>query len=510
MKNSFARIFESHESEVLYRTDRRHATFGVPQLSQSPVVYELSGQAQAIAHGGVPLLHQISIRSGLYDSLQKVPVLKLHLPYNEADHLLNISYNFFCGGTALEHIDYRRCDPAYLNSLGAHSIPDPTTAGDFCRRYNIDQINQLQEEINNVRLGIWSQQPASFFREAVVDLDGTLAFTRGECKAGMNISYKGEWGYHPLIVSLSNTGEILYVMNRSGNRPSHEGAHEYIDKTISMLYKAGFQTIVLRGDTDFSQTAYLDGWDSLGVQFVFGLDSMSNLETRAEELETTAWNRLDRASSYEVKTVTRGLRPNIKEQIVRERGYRNYVLEQEDVAEIDYRPSKCSRPYRVVILRKTIHVKEGQKLLFPEIRYFFYITNIRTKTLQEIVFEANQRCNQENLIGQLKSGMKALRMPLNTLESNWVYLLCGCLAWTLKSWAVLLSVTDFNNRDEAERKNRLLRMEFATFLQAMVTIPAQVIRSGRQIILRFLNMNSWTTTFFRLYESLRQRRILRE
>ncbi|MDR1491814.1 MAG: transposase [Planctomycetaceae bacterium] len=211
-----------------------------------------------------------------------------------------------------------------------------------------------------------------------------------------------------------------------------------------------------------------------------------------------------------MKTEPRGRRCNVKEPIVLERGYRNYVLDHEDVAEIDYRPTKCNRSYRLVILRKTILVKKGQKLLFPEIRYFFYLTNVRTMTLSEVVFDANKRCNQENLIGQLKSGMKALRMPLNTLESNWVYLLCGCLAWTLKSWSALLSVTDPNNRDEVECKNRLLRMEFATFLQAMVMIPAQVIRSGRQIILRFLNMNSWTTTFFRLYESLRRRRILRE
>jgi hypothetical protein len=473
-------------------------------------MYEISSQARAASDGGLPLIHQISIRSGLYDAIQGVPVLKLHLPYTESDHILNITYNFFCGGRALEHIEYRRNNPAHLDMPGAHCIPDPTTAGDFCRRYSIDQINQLQEVINNVRIGVWSCQPKLFFKEAVVDMDGTFAPTSGECKQGMNISYNGNWGYHPLILSLSNTNEILYVMNRSGNRPSHEGAYIYIDKTIDLLRKAGFEEIRFRGDTDFSQTQHLDRWNDAGVHFVFGFDAKANLVDLADSLANTAWQPLERPNRYEVKTEPRGRRPNVKEKIVQERGYRNFVLESEEVAEIDYCPVKCDRSYRLVILRKTILVMEGQKLLFPEIRYFFYLTNVRNMSASEIVFDANKRCNQENLFGQLKSGMNALRMPLDTLESNWVYLLCGCLALTLKSWAALLSVTDSENREEAEQKNRLLRMEFPTFLQAMISIPVQVLRRGGQIILRLLNINSWTKTFFRLYSSLRQKRIQRE
>jgi hypothetical protein len=416
-----------------------------------------------------------------------------------------------CGGTALEHIEYRRNDPSYLGMLGTHSIPDPTTAGDFCRRYDATQIDALQEAINGVRLNVWLQQPASFFAEAVVDLDGTMAPTDGECKQGMDISYKGEWGYHPLIVSLANTGEILYVMNRSGNRPSHEGGYIYIDKCIDLLRNAGFRTIRFRGDTDFSQTQHLDRWDAAGVQFVFGIDAMPNLVTIADNLAESEWEHLERSAKYTVQTVPRGKRENVKEGIVIERGYRNLVLEREDVAEVEYQPTKCQQPFRLIMLRKTILVKKGEELLFPEIRYFFYITNHPTKSKEEVVFDSNKRRNQENLIGQLKSGMKALRMPLNTLESNWVYLMAGALAWSLKSWTALFIVTDDRKPEEIHRKNRLLKMEFVTFLQAFILIPAQIIWSGRQTIVRFLNINDWTPTFFRLYESLRYfRRVRRE
>jgi hypothetical protein len=130
------------------------------------------------------------------------------------------------------------------------------------------------------------------------------------------------------------------------------------------------------------------------------------------------------------------------------------------------------------------------------------LTNDREKSATEIVFDANDRCNQENLIGQLKSGMNALSMPLDNLNSNWMYLVSSCLAWTLKSWTALWLVTDGRRREAVRRRDRLLKMEFVTFLQAMVTIPAQIFRSGRRTVVRLLNVNEWTSTFFCLVDQL--------
>jgi hypothetical protein len=508
MKNNLSHILAARKSEVAQRTDHTQAAFGDPQLSSSPIEFELAEKTHAIAHGGLALIHQLVNPIGLVDALNSIQVLKLKMPYWESDHILNIAYNFLCGGTALDHIEYRRQDPVHLNMLGTHSIPDPTTAGDFCRRYSATQIVHLQDNINAVRMKVWSQQPASFFEVAEVDLDGSIAPTDGECKQGMNISYDGQWGYHPLFVSLANTKEVLYVHNRSGNRPSHEGAYVYIDKSIALLRMAGFKKIRFRGDTDFSQTEHLDRWDDSNGVFVFGIDAMPNLVKIAENLENAAWERLERPPKYDVKTKPRGRRENVKEKIVEERGYRNYVLEEEHVAEVSYRPTKCSKDYRLVIVRKTISVKEGQKLLIPEIRYFFYITNDRQKSATEIVFESNDRCNQENLIGQLKSGLNAMRMPLDTLEANWMYLVCGALAWSLKSW-LALSIEEENRKEAKSRRWRLLTMEFQTFLQAMIMIPAQVLHTGRRVVVRFLNVNDWTETFFGLVDRFKSLRCVR-
>ena len=120
---------------------------------------------------------------------------------------------------------------------------------------------------------------------------------------------------------------------------------------------------------------------------------------------------------------------NVKEQIVKERGYKNIRLQSEQVSEFEYQPIKCRKPYRIVVLRKNLSIETGEEVLFDDIRYFFYITNDRQASKAGIVREANARCNQENLIAQLKNGVRAIRVPVDGLVSNWAYMVMASLAW---------------------------------------------------------------------------------
>ena len=478
-----------------------------PEFKASNIDYEVSDRQQAIASGGIGLIHRMVKVLELDKAInQHVSLFKLYLPYSESDHVLNMAYNIFAGGTCIDHLEFRRKDEAYLNALGASRIPDPTTAGDFCRRFNSVSIWMLMEVFNSIRTRVWKQQPDSFFDEAIIDGDGTMVETTGECKAGMDINYQGKWGYHPLMISLANTNEPLYIVNRSGSRPSHEGAAAWFNRAVALCRKSGFRKVRLRGDTDFSQTEFLDDWDDDEVTFVFGFDALPKLYEIAENLPEEAWATLQRKPRYEVKTTPRAKPHNAKQAAVERREFEDIRLVKEHVAEFSYRPVACNRDYRMIVVWKDLEVHQGQRKLFDKAKCHFYIANDWESSPAEIVTaQANKRCNQENVIEQNKNGVHAFKAPLDNLTSNWAYMVITSLAWSLKAWAALLVPVSprWRDRHEAE-KQTLLRMEFPTFRQAFISIPAQIIRSGRRLIYRLLGWNEWQPTFFRLWDQLQR------
>jgi Transposase DDE domain group 1 len=447
--------------------------------------YDVARKVRGGRFGGLGASLLLVERLELADAIDtNLPLLKRHIPYHESDHVLNLTYNILVGGTCIQDLELLRNDEHYLDALGAQRIPDPTTAGDFLRRFAAKDIDTLMRVINEKRLLIWKQQPKAFFAHAIREADGTIAGTKGACKKGMDLSYKGIWGYHPLLVSLANTQEPLFLFNRAGSRPSHEGAAGYLDQAADLCVRAGFLKISMRGDTDFSQTERLDGWDAKGYRFDFGFDAMPNLVVRAQALAAAAWQRLLRPAKYEVKTQQRKRPTDFKEEVVRQKGYQNLRLLSEDVAEFSYRPGACQKDYRIVVLRKNLVLEKKGIKVEDQVRYFFYITNERAWSAAAVVYFANDRCNQENLIEQLKNGVRAMSLPVNTLESNWAYMVIGALAWSFKAWLALL-------QPKAEHRHLLLTMEFKQFLQVWLTLPCQILNSGRQFVFRLLSYNAW-------------------
>ena len=507
MNTKIRKQIERRKRRVARRLDKNdNRGCDRPMMTASNIHYEIADRTRATATGGIGAMHLLVRKLGLDQAIDAaLGLLKIHLPYHDSDHVLNIAYNLLAGGTCLEHLELLRSDEAYLDALGARRIPDPTTAGDFCRRFDAAAIFRLQAVFNAARLKVWRQQPKSFFKEAILDADGTMAETSGECKQGMDINHKGQWGYHPLVLSLANTGEPLFVVNRSGNRPSHEQAACYFDQAIALCRRVGFQTICLRGDTDFTQTERLDRWDAEGVRFIFGIDATQKLYELAGELPPDAWKTLVRRAKHEVKTKPRKRRENVKQQVVEAREFEDIRLLKEHVAEFRYRPAKCKKAYRVVAVWKELDVYCGQKRLFDDARCFFYIANDEDQPPEGIVFAANGRCNQENLLAQLKGDVRSLTAPVDNLLSNWAYMVMGSLAWSLKAWAALLLPEEGRWREKhQEEKGKLLRMDFSTFRQAMMKVPAQILSTGRKIVCRLLAWNHWQHVFFRLLDQLRQ------
>ncbi|MBN1602290.1 MAG: transposase [Chitinispirillaceae bacterium] len=320
MKKNNNKILEKRKKKIVKRLERKQwESQPKPMFTASNIHYEIDGRHEGIACGGIGAIHLMNKKTGFIDEIDSVlQLLKVHLPYHESDHVLNIAYNVIAGGTQLEDIELLRQNKAWLDALGAEIIPDPTTAGDFLRRFNEADIIKLMETANKTRTKVWKRQPKKFFEKAILNVDGTIAGTTGECKEGMDISYKGIWGYAPLIISLSNTREPLYLINRPGNAPSHLDSSKWIDRSLDLVSDT-FKEVWIRGDTDFSLTAHFDKWDKR-CKFVFGIDAMKNLVSIADTIAEEQWTILERKPKYKVKTKKRRRPENVKERIIRELG----------------------------------------------------------------------------------------------------------------------------------------------------------------------------------------------
>jgi len=458
--------------------------------------YEISAKENGISFGGIGAIHKMVKKLGLDKTLnESLNLLKIKRPYHESDHILSLAYNAMTGGRCLQGLERLRSDEGFLNSIGAEKMPDPTTAGDFTRRFNEKDILTLMEAINACREKVWQSKGSNYLGdEAIIEVDGTIAGTTGECKGGMDMSYKGIWGYSPLLVTLASTREVLYMVNRPGNKTSHDGAATWIDRAIKLV-KPHCKRVFLRGDTAFSLSENFERW-SVDADFIFGVNNNSALHKKVNQIKDEDWEPLERRWKDKAHTKSRKKPENVKDKIVKERGYLSLHLENETIADFDYRTKNCKNTYRVVVAKKSISRSKGEDLLIPEVRYFFYITNRRDLTKQEVVRRANERCEQENIIEQVKNGVNAMRMPVDNLLSNWAYMVIATLAWNLKAWFAMM----MTNKKETQR---FLRMEFRQFLQEVICFPCKVIQTARSTRFVIIAYRKYLGQFLDAWESIR-------
>jgi hypothetical protein len=382
-------------------------------------------------------------------------------------------YNLLCGGTCIEDIANLQNSEAVRRMLGAGCIPDPTTAGDFLRRFTtLGSLAIFQRAIDRVRVKVWKKLGREKRKRATIDLDSHIREVYGECKQGADFSYDGRWSYHPLIATLSETGEWLRVVNRPGNAVSQEGASKMLAECLD-LTAPHFGERIWRGDTAFYEAKLINLTVQRGAHFVVCVDTMPNLVAIAEKLPQRAWKAMEWHPQEKAipEEEQRQKRVRWRSFKARKRGYRDIASLEQDLAEFRYRPTDCDREYRMVVRRVKTRETQGQQVLFEGYRYRFMLTDQEEWTAEQVVRFGYGRCDIENDLEQQENGIAAMKMPTGELLANGAFLLMAELAWNLRAWASLLLLP---------KETRV--WEWKRFRHAFVYVGAKVIRQARQVV----------------------------
>jgi hypothetical protein len=441
-------------------------------------------------YGGLVLAQQFVRRFRVAQRLDgALKLFKRHAPYHESDHVLALTYTLYADGACLEDQAALQGSAAVCRLVGACRIPDPTTAGDFLRRFRTaEAVEQLSGVIDEVQEAAWSSLPRRARRHrrkrefALVDLDGHIKPLYGEQKEGADFSYDGRWSYQPLVVSLGGSGECLRVVNQPGSARSSEAAAGALRAVLPRV-KRHFRNAIVRGDTDFDRSDVLQAVIDSGAYFAIGGRVYANRAALAQAIPEKDWEPfIPRAQRHHSKGPERhGSTPNYREEKADERGFRRLRTIEQWVAEIPYQPPGLDSPCRMIVRRIRIEEKDGQGALFEYFRYRLVLTSLpRSYTPREIVDLTYQRCDQENVIEQFGEGIAGWRMPVAEFQGNSAWLQIARLAWNLGKWIAALALP-----------SEVVRWEWKRFRRHFVYIAAKVLKKGRRLIVQLTDSHRY-------------------
>lgn len=449
-----------------------------------PLLHLESDPRGEITHyGGLVLAQQFVRRFKVAQQLDNaLRLFKRHAPYHESDHVLALAYTLYVDGRCLEDQGVLQGSEAVRRMIGACRIPDPTTAGDFLRRFRTaGDVAQLSRVIDEVEEAVWSKLPGRVRRRrkkhefALVDLDGHIKPLYGVQKEGADFSYDGRWSYQPLVVSLAGSAECLKVVNQPGSARSSDAAAAALKEVLPRVLRH-FRGAVVRGDTDFDRADVFNAAIEQGAYFAIGGRLHANRAALVERIAEEDWKPfMPRAEREARRGASRhGRTPNYRRQKAAERHFRTLSTITQWLSEIEYHPQGLTSPCRMIVRRVLVEQRDGQGELFYHFRYRLVLTNLpRSYTAREIVDLTYQRCDQENVIEQLGQGIAGWRMPVAEFMGNSAWLEMARLAWNLGKWIAQISLP-----------GEVVRWEWKRFRRHFVYIAAKVLKLGRSWVVR--------------------------
>lgn len=449
-------------------------------------------ETDSTVHGGLSLAVSLSATLKIPQRVDaSLKLLTSHRPFHESDHVLTHVYNLFLGGECIEDIAELQVSSPLRRILGTDRVPDPTTSGDFLRRFEEQDVRKLDAVCDELHLEVWRRAYGRKKRELLtVDIDSHVHAIYGNQKEKADFTYKGTYGFHPLVVSVAETHECLRLINRSGNVPSAEGSEKVFEELFPKLLKRT-KKVLIRGDSAFAAQKLYDVCEQHGQYFAFTSGQQRNFEMLGDTIPERSWKVFHSAPEKKVPPCRRKRGRNLRQEMARQRGKLDLQLKRQWVAEIPYQPARSSTVYRLIVRRQKIE-ESLQGELFERWRYRYVITNLPSSYRADAVMRLTyKRCDQENVIEQLQHGIAAMRMPTGNFTANAAYLTCARIAHNFKAWLTLLALP-----------REALRWHWKRFRRAFVTVGARITMSARQILVRFSTQHRFSATILQALNKL--------
>ena len=474
----------------------KKSTLSIPSFQ-----IEQSEKIDITANGGLFLLAELVKQMKMIEDFARLGIYDRQT-IGEAIHILALVINQFAGGDAIADTQYLDNDGALRAIFGDMHIPAAQTSSAFLQRFTEETAEKLRQIIWRMQEKYLKKLSKRFHRKITVSMDSTLYEVYGNCKEKSSKSYKGIFGYHPLLIHIHDTGELLDVVLRPGRDFTSTEAAAVLETNLRRL-KPYFDEITLLADSGFYEKAIVDVCEKedLKIKFIITCELNAPIKQRvtdpqlawrapqaeAEENRANIEHRDSHAFNYRLQ--------NLKEALTK-RGKNLKVRGELEVAEFDHTVTTWKKDCRFIFKRQRIFELNPlpQAEIFEATEEYFYhgyVTNIKDQSIEEIIARIDSRGHQENFIKDFKYGLGTVHIPSKHFYGNYAYFLISMLSWNLKCW--LLSVI------EPE-----LQIQWKRFRYLFVNVGAQIVKSARYVIIRFGKnfgrVSEFTTWFTRLQQ----------
>ena len=381
--------------------------------------------------------------------------------------VLTLVNSMIAGGTHIDHADVLRSGST--GAVLSHRVMAPSTLGTFLRAFTFGHVRQLEAVVGQALTRAWAAGAGPKVAPLVIDIDSTICEVDGKAKQGAGYGYTKKLGYHPLLATRADTGEVLHARMRKGQANTQRGARRFIDEVVARVRRAGATgQLTVRVDSGFWSNETIATLNRLNVRYTMSVKTKTKgIAAAIATIADTAWTDIDYTPDG-----------------------------QAQVAECAYTSGKGRNAVtRRLIVRRTRLTDTAQLKLWPDWRHHGLLTDIDGDVVEVDKFH-RQHAVVELAIRDLKQGSGLEHIPSGNFHANSAWLQCAVLAHNMIRWTAILGKTRVDNQLIVAR----------TLRTQMIAIPGRIVNRSGRTTLRMPTHWPWATAFTTALDALRQLR----